>query len=206
VAKSKERTAAARSASVQRKTKETAIAVAVSLDGAGEARISSGVGFFDHMLTALAKHSGMDVNVSCTGDTHIDDHHTVEDVGIVLGQAVAKALGDKAGIRRFGFGSVPLDEALAQVTVDLAGRAHFSLTGGKRLGKGKVGTFDVELMEDFIAAFATASGSTIHVEIKAGRNCHHMIEATFKALARALKDALARDARSSGVPSTKGVL
>jgi imidazoleglycerol-phosphate dehydratase len=206
VAKSKEQSSAVRTAAVQRKTKETAIAVSVNLDGAGEARISSGVGFFDHMLTALAKHSGIALNVSCTGDTHIDDHHTVEDVGIVLGQAVAKALGDKAGIRRFGFGSVPLDEALSQVTVDLSGRAHFSLTGGKRLGKGKVGTFDVELMEDFIAAFATASGSTIHVEIKAGRNCHHMIEATFKALARALKDALARDSRSSGVPSTKGVL
>lgn len=197
---------APRTASLQRQTKETGIKVDVNLDGTGEASVSSGVGFFDHMLTALAKHSGMDLRVACTGDTHIDDHHTVEDVGIVLGQGVAKALGDKAGIRRFGFGSVPLDEALSQVTVDLSGRAHFLLTGGKRLGKGKVGTFDVELMEDFIAAFATASGSTVHVEIKAGRNCHHMIEATFKAFARALRQAAERDPRVGGVPSTKGVL
>ncbi|MCY3024129.1 MAG: imidazoleglycerol-phosphate dehydratase HisB [Planctomycetota bacterium] len=182
------------------------MAVTVNLDGTGRASVASGVGFFDHMLSSLAKHAAIDLSVSCKGDTHIDDHHTVEDVGIVTGAAIAKALGDKAGIRRFGFASVPLDEALAQVTVDLSGRAYFSLTGGKRLGKGKVGTFDVELMEDFLGAFASASGSTLHVEIRAGRNCHHIIEATFKAFARALRAAMARDDRMAGVPSTKGVL
>ena len=191
---------------MERKTKETGISVALDLDGKGAGRVSSGVGFFDHMLSALAKHSGMDLSVSCRGDTQVDDHHTVEDVGIAVGSAVAKALRDKAGIRRFGFASVPLDEALAQVTVDLSGRAHFTLTGGERLGKGKVGTFDVELMEDFLGAFANGSGATLHVEIRAGRNCHHIIEATFKAFARALREAAERDPRARGVPSTKGVL
>ena len=158
------------------------------------------------MLQALSKHSAIDLDVKCAGDTHIDDHHSVEDTGIVLGAAVAQALGNKAGIRRFGFASVPLDEALSQVTVDLSGRAHFSIVGSKRLGKGKVGTFDVELLEDFLGAFASASGTTLHAEIKSGRNCHHMIEATFKAFARALREAVELDARITGVPSTKGVL
>ena len=195
-----------RTAHIQRKTKETSIAVTVNLDGAGRCEIATGVGFFDHMLSALAKHAALDLIVSCQGDTHVDDHHTVEDVGIVIGAAVAKALGDKAGIRRFGFASVPLDEALAQVTVDCSGRSYCSLTGAERLGKGKVGSFDVELLEDFLGAFANASGSTLHVELRAGRNCHHMIEATFKAFARALRQAVERDTRVIGVPSTKGVL
>ncbi len=196
----------ARTANLARKTKETDISVKINLDGSGQARIASGVGFFDHMLNAVARHSAIDVELTCTGDTHIDDHHTVEDVGIVLGSAVAQALGDKSGIRRFGFASVPLDEALAQVTIDVSGRAHFALTGGKRLGKGKVGSFDVELLEDFLNAFASSSGLTMHVEIRAGRNRHHIIEATFKAFARALRAATERDDRISGVPSTKGVL
>jgi imidazoleglycerol-phosphate dehydratase len=195
-----------RAATVNRKTKETDIALSLDLDGSGQSEVSSGVGFFDHMLTALSKHSAIDVNLICRGDTHIDDHHTVEDVGIVFGNAVQKALADKAGIRRFGFASVPLDEALSQVTVDLSGRAHFSISGRELLGKGKVGTFDVELLEDFLGAFASGSGTTLHAEIRAGRNCHHMIEATFKALARALRQAVERDERISGVPSTKGVL
>ena len=198
--------AGARVAAISRKTKETDISLMVNLDGSGEAEISSGVGFFDHMLTALSKHSAIDLELSCKGDVHIDDHHTVEDVGIALGNAVAEALGSKAGIRRFGFASVPLDEALSQVTVDLSGRAYFSLTGAERLGKGKVGTFDVELMEDFLSAFASASGTTLHAEIRCGRNRHHMIEATFKAFARALRQAVESDPRVSGVPSTKGVL
>lgn len=197
---------AARTASITRKTKETDIVLALNLDGSGQSKISSGVGFFDHMLSALSKHSAIDLNITCKGDTHIDDHHTVEDTGIVIGTAVAKALGDKSGIRRFGFASVPLDEALSQVTVDLSGRAHFSLVGGEKLGKGKVGTFDVELLEDFLGAFASASGTTLHAEIRSGRNCHHMIEATFKAFARALRAAVEHDARISDVPSTKGVL
>ena len=195
-----------RNVSVARKTKETDISLTLNLDGSGQARVVSGVGFFDHMLNAVAKHGALDLSVACKGDTHIDDHHTVEDVGLVLGAAVQKALGNKSGIRRFGFASVPLDEALSQVTVDLSGRAFFSLTGNEKLGKGKVGTFDVELLEDFLGAFASASGTTLHVEIRAGRNCHHMIEATFKAFARALREAVERDDRIQGVPSTKGVL
>lgn len=197
---------AGRSASLKRKTKETDIDVRVNVDGSGEYDVASGVGFFDHMLTALSKHSAMDLVVKCKGDTHIDDHHTVEDVGIAIGQCVAKALGDKAGIRRYGFASVPLDEALSQVTVDLSGRAYFAFSGGEKLGKGKVGSFDTELLEDFLGAFASASGTTLHVEIRTGRNRHHMIEATFKAFARALREAVELDPRVKGVPSTKGVL
>ena len=189
-----------------RKTRETDITLSINLDGTGESKVSSGVGFFDHMLQALSKHSAIDLDLKCVGDTHIDDHHSVEDTGIALGAAVAQALGTKAGIRRFGFASVPLDEALSQVTVDLSGRAYFALRGAKRLGKGKVGTFDVELLEDFLGAFASASGTTLHAEIRSGRNCHHMIEATFKAFARALREAVEFDPRISGVPSTKGVL
>jgi len=197
---------ASRKASLKRETKETSIAVTLDLDGTGQGRIATGVGFFDHMLSALAKHGALDLAVNCRGDTQVDDHHTVEDAGLALGSAVSKALGDRAGIRRFGFASVPLDEALSQVTIDLSGRPHFTLQGGRRLGKGKVGTFDVELMEDFLGAFANAAGLTLHVEIRAGRNCHHIIEATFKAFARALRQAVERDARIAGVPSTKGVL
>ena len=195
-----------RNATLSRKTKETEISVVLNLDGRGESKIASGVGFFDHMLTALSKHSSIDIALTCKGDTHIDDHHTVEDAGIALGEAVKKALGDKSGIRRFGFASVPLDEALSQATVDLSGRACFCATGTERLGKGKVGTFDVELLEDFLGAFAAASGTTLHIEIRSGRNGHHMIEATFKAFARALREACERDPRAVGVPSTKGVL
>jgi imidazoleglycerol-phosphate dehydratase len=195
-----------RRVSVERSTKETQIAMTVDLDGTGESEISTGVGFFDHILSALAKHGALDLNVSVKGDTHIDDHHTVEDTGIVLGMAVQKALGNKAGIRRFGFASVPLDEALSQATVDLAGRAHLSICGSERLGKGKVGTFDVELLEDFLGAFCSGSNTTLHVEMRCGRNRHHMIEATFKAFARALREAVERDPRIAGIPSTKGVL
>jgi len=191
---------------LRRETKETRIEIALNLDGSGESRIASGVGFFDHMLSTLAKHGALDLSLSCRGDTQVDDHHTVEDAGLALGAALAQALGDKAGIRRFGFASVPLDEALAQVTIDLCGRAHCAIRGGARLGKGKVGTFDVELVEDFLGALANASGSTLHVEIRAGRNCHHILEATFKALARALRQAVELDCRVTGVPSTKGVL
>ncbi|MBI3829037.1 MAG: imidazoleglycerol-phosphate dehydratase HisB [Planctomycetes bacterium] len=198
--------ASGRRAEIARKTKETDIRVTLDLDGSGRASVKSGVGFFDHMLEALAKHGALDLELVCKGDYHIDDHHSVEDTGIVLGMAVAKALGDKAGIRRFGFGSVPLDEALTQVTVDLSGRAHLTLTGGERLGKGKVGRFDVELLEDFLGAFVASSGTTMHVEIRTGRNKHHIIEATFKAFARALRQAVERDTRILGIPSTKGVL
>jgi imidazoleglycerol-phosphate dehydratase len=196
----------ARTATLIRTTKETGISASINLDGTGQSTIASGVGFFDHMLTALSKHSSIDITLNCKGDTHIDDHHTVEDVGLALGECVKKALGEKSGIRRFGFASVPLDEALAQATVDLSGRACFCALGTDKLGKGKVGTFDVELMEDFLSAFASTSGTTLHIDIRSGRNCHHMIEATFKAFARALREATELDPRASGVPSTKGVL
>ncbi|MEI6234634.1 MAG: imidazoleglycerol-phosphate dehydratase HisB [Planctomycetota bacterium] len=200
------KTVAMRTASLNRTTKETAISVELNLDGTGQSTVASGVGFFDHMLTALSKHSSIDLTLSCKGDTHIDDHHTVEDVGIALGECVKKALGTKSGIRRYGFASVPLDEALTHATVDLSGRACYCAVGTERLGKGKVGTFDVELMEDFLGAFASASGTTLHIDIRSGRNCHHIIEATFKALARALREACELDPRAAGVPSTKGVL
>ena len=195
-----------RTATISRSTKETQISLRVDLDGTGQSQIVTGVGFFDHMLSALSKHAAIDLNVSVKGDTHIDDHHTVEDTGIVLGSAVARALGTKAGIRRFGFASVPLDEALSQATVDLSGRAHFTMSGAEKLGKGKVGTFDVELLEDFLGAFCSSSGTTLHAEVRSGRNRHHIIESTFKAFARALREAVERDPRISGVPSTKGVL
>jgi imidazoleglycerol-phosphate dehydratase len=195
-----------RKASLQRQTKETEIKLSLDLDGTGAAAISTGVGFFDHMLNTFAKHSAIDVELHCKGDTHVDDHHTVEDAGLALGEAVRQALSAKAGIRRFGFASVPLDEALAQVTVDLSGRACFALTGRQRLGKGKVGAFDVELLEDFLQAFANAAALTMHVELKAGRNGHHILEAAMKAFARALRQAAEYDSRALGVPSTKGVL
>jgi len=202
----KRKTDRERTAEITRKTRETEIHITVNLDGIGKATIASGVGFFDHMLEALAKHGAMDLKVSCKGDTHVDDHHSIEDIGIVLGQAMAKALGDKAGIRRYGFASVPLDEALSQATIDLSGRAHFTLTGREHLRGGKVGTFDIELIEDFLAALAQSTGMTLHVEVRSGRNAHHVIEATIKAVARALRQAVERDERISGVPSTKGVL
>jgi imidazoleglycerol-phosphate dehydratase len=202
----KRKTTAGRSAEVVRKTRETEIRARVNLDGGGKAEVKSGVGFFDHMLEALAKHGALEVKLTCRGDTHVDDHHTVEDIGIVLGQAVAQALGDKAGIRRYGFGSVPLDEALAQATIDLSGRAHFVFTGREHLRGGKIGTFDVELVEDFLAAFAQSAGATLHVEVRSGRNAHHVVEAAVKAVARALRQAVERDERITGVPSTKGVL
>jgi len=202
----KHKTGGGRSAEISRKTRETQIGVSLDLDGSGKATVASGIGFFDHMLEALAKHGALDLKVSCRGDTHVDDHHSVEDVGIVFGQAVAKALGDKAGIRRYGFASVPLDEALAQATIDLSGRAHFTLAGREHLRGGKVGTFDIELIEDFLAAFAQSAGATLHVEVRAGRNAHHVIEAAVKAVARALRQAVEKDERITGVPSTKGVL
>ncbi len=198
--------AAQRSASLNRKTRETEIGLSLNIDGTGVCKIATGVGFFDHMLEAFAKHSAIDLRLACKGDTHIDDHHTVEDCGIAFGEALRKALGAKQGIRRFGFASVPLDEALAQATVDLSGRVFFRAEGADRLGRGKIGTFDVELVEDFFGAFAAASGTTLHLEIRSGRNRHHIVEASFKAFARALREACELDPRARGVPSTKGVL
>ena len=195
-----------RVAEIKRKTKETDIRVRLNLDGSGRANVKTGVGFFDHLLDALGKHGALDLDVTCAGDTHIDDHHSVEDVGIAIGMALKEALGDKAGIRRFGFASVPLDEALSQATFDLSGRPHFSLHGGELIGKGTVGSFDVELLEDFLGALVSSSASTLHVEVKSGRNKHHMLESTMKAVARALREAVERDDRITGIPSTKGIL
>jgi imidazoleglycerol-phosphate dehydratase len=193
-----------RVASVERKTSETTINVSLDLDGSGRASIETGVAFLDHMLDALARHSLIDLEVSARGDTHIDDHHTVEDVGIAIGQALDRALGDKKGIGRFGYAEVPLDEALVAVTVDLSGRPFFVYN--VKIRQHRVGTFDVDLVNDFLLALMNAGQMNLHVNQRYGRNAHHIIEATFKGLARALKQAVAIDPRVRGVPSTKGSL
>lgn len=194
----------ARTARVARTTGETDILVEVDLDGTGKTDVTTGVGFFDHMLTALGRHSLIDLTVHCKGDTWVDDHHTVEDVGIALGQALREALGDKAGIRRFGDVCVPLDEALVLAAVDISGRGE--LYWDVPIGPDKVGTFDTELGHEFFAGFARDAGITLHLRKIAGDNAHHILEATFKACARALRAAVEPDPRVSGIPSTKGVL
>jgi len=193
-----------RRAEVARKTSETEIRVAVDLDGSGKARVKTGVPFLDHMLDSLARHSSIDLEVTATGDVHIDDHHTVEDVGIAIGQAVDQALDEKKGIGRFGHAEVPLDEALVAVTVDLSGRPYFVYN--LKIRQHRVGSFDVDLVNDFLQALMNAAKMNLHVNQRYGRNAHHIIEATFKALARALKQAVARDPRVVDVPSTKGSL
>ena len=193
-----------RSATVSRRTGETDIEVALDLDGTGACDVQTGVGFFDHMLNALGRHSLMDLSVHAKGDTWVDDHHTVEDTGIVLGQAVAEALGDRSGIRRFGDVAVPLDEALVLAAVDVSGRGE--LVWDVEIGPDKVGTFDCELAQEFFVGFARQAGLTLHLRKLAGTNAHHIIEATFKSCARALRVAVERDPRVVGVPSTKGVL
>ena len=193
-----------RSATISRKTGETDITVCVDLDGTGKASIETGVGFFDHMLNALARHSLMDLDVRCTGDTWVDDHHTVEDVGITLGQAIGQALGDKRGIRRFGDATVPLDEALVLAAVDISGRGE--LYWDVPIGPAKVGTFDTELGQEFFIGFARQAGLTLHLRELCGSNAHHILEATFKACARALRQAFEDDPRVDAIPSTKGSL
>ena len=194
----------ARTARIARTTGETDILVEVDLDGTGKTDVATGVGFFDHMLTALGRHSLIDLTVHCKGDTWVDDHHTVEDVGIALGQALREALGDKAGIRRFADVCVPLDEALVLAAVDISGRGE--LYWDVPIGPDKVGTFDTELGHEFFAGFARDAGITLHLREIAGDNAHHILEATFKACARALRSAVEPDPRVSGIPSTKGVL
>ena len=194
-----------RTAKLARITTETDIALTLSLDGSGRADISTGIGFFDHMLTAFARHGLFDLAVQAKGDLHIDFHHSVEDVGIVLGQAVAKALGDKRGIRRFGHAVVPMDEALADATIDLSGRPF--LAWRVNFAQPKIGEMDTELFEEFFRAFAMNALLTLHVGQRAGTNSHHIAEACFKALARALRQAVEPDPRAGdAVPSTKGVL
>ena len=194
----------ARTARIARTTGETDILVEVDLDGTGKTDVATGVGFFDHMLTARGRHSLIDLTVHCKGDTWVDDHHTVEDVGIALGQALREALGDKAGIRRFADVCVPLDEALVLAAVDISGRGE--LYWDVPIGPDKVGTFDTELGHEFFAGFARDAGITLHLRKITGDNAHHILEATFKACARALRAAVEPDPRVSGIPSTKGVL
>jgi len=194
----------ARASTITRTTKETDITVALDLDGSGRTEVSTGVPFFDHMLEAFGRHGLFDLTVAAKGDLEIDAHHTVEDVGIVIGQAVAEALGDKAGITRFGSSALPMDEALVLAAVDISGRGqlHYAV----ELPIEIIGTFDTTLAKEFLVALATNAGVTLHVRSLAGDNAHHIIEAAFKAVARALKDAVALDPRVAGVPSTKGSL
>jgi len=193
-----------RCAEVSRKTKETQIALRLDLDGRGGADVESPIGFLNHMLALLARHASMDLAVKAAGDTDVDPHHTVEDIGICLGQALSEALGPKEGIARFGCASVPMDEALAQVSLDLSGRPF--LVYQVEFPGERVGEFETELVRDFLQAFATHAKRTLHVRVPYGENDHHIAEAVFKALARALKTPVAHDPRVRGTPSTKGVL
>jgi len=193
-----------RTAETERKTKETTIRLTLDLDGEGKTRISTGVGFLDHMLDLLARHAYLDLAVQAEGDTKVDDHHTVEDVGVCLGDALKQALGDKKGIQRFGSVSVPMEEARADVSVDLSGRPYLIYQTTKL--PEKVGTFDTELTREFLGALATHGGMNLHVSVPYGENGHHIMEAIFKALAKALAQAIRPEEREKGVPSTKGVL
>jgi imidazoleglycerol-phosphate dehydratase len=190
---------------ITRTTQETDLRVRVDLDGRGQARVKTGIGFFDHMLEALARHSLIDLTVEARGDLHVDGHHTVEDTGIVLGQAIGRALGDRAGIRRYADASVPLDEALVRCVVDVSGRPH--LAYDVNIPKWQMlGDYDVFLTPEFFRAVALNAGLTLHLDLLRGENQHHIVEATFKAFARALDGAITIDPRVSGVPSTKGTL
>jgi imidazoleglycerol-phosphate dehydratase len=195
-----------RTATRSRTTKETSIEISIDLDGTGVTNVSTGIPFYDHMLDQLGRHSGFDLSVQATGDLHIDTHHTIEDVAITLGEAFRDALGDKAGIRRFASGRFPLDEALIDIALDLSGRAHVEwlVKMPEALPLGEP-AFDPQLAEHAVSSFANAAAMTLHVELIRGRNVHHIIEATFKGLARSLRDAV-RIESSGGVPSTKGVL
>ena len=193
-----------RVATVARKTKETDIRLELHLDGDGRCTVKTGIPFLDHMLELFSRHGLFDLTVQARGDLEVDYHHTVEDVGLVLGQAMREALADKAGIRRFGEATVPLDEALVQTVVDLSGRPF--LAYDVRIKQAKIGSFDVELIHDFLLALVNQAGMNLHVRMLAGRNPHHIVEATFKGLARALDVAAQRDPRVRGVLSTKGTL
>jgi imidazoleglycerol-phosphate dehydratase len=194
----------ARRARLERRTKETTIAVEVDLDGSGRAELATGVPFLDHMLDQVARHGMLDLTVQAKGDLHIDAHHTVEDIGITLGQAVAKALGDKAGIVRYGHAYVPLDEALSRAVVDLSGRP--GLTWHVPFTRAMIGAFDVDLVHEFFQGFVNHALATLHIDNLRGDNAHHQAETVFKAFARALRMAVAADPRAGGVPSTKGTL
>ncbi len=194
-----------RTAAINRRTAETDIALTLALDGTGTGTVDTGVGFLDHMLTLFAKHGHFDLSITCRGDTNVDDHHSVEDIGIALGSAFAEALGDKRGVNRYGSMLLPMDEALVLAAVDLSGRAmlRYHLT----LPAAKVGTFDTELAEEFFWAFCRSAGATLHLRQLDGTNTHHILEAAFKGFGRALRQAAAPDPDAAGeIPSTKGVL
>ena len=194
-----------RSATRERTTKETAISVSIALDGGGASTVTTGLPFFDHMLDQLARHGGFDFSVDATGDLHVDGHHTVEDTGIVLGQAIAKALGDRAGIRRYADAMVPLDEALVRCVMDVSGRPYLSYN--VEIPKWQMlGDYDVFLTPEFFRALVLHAGLTVHLDLQRGDNPHHIVEAAFKAFARALDGATSQDPRVAGVPSTKGSL
>jgi imidazoleglycerol-phosphate dehydratase len=193
-----------RTAEISRETKETKVKVAINLDGAGKTSIQTGVGFFDHMLELLARHSLIDLTCQASGDLQVDSHHTVEDVGIVLGQALDKALADKRGIYRYGWAIVPMDETLAQVAIDLSGRPAFVYNA--QYAAGSIGNFPVELIEEFFKALATNAKMNLHINVPYGGNNHHVSEAIFKATAKALRQAVSLDPRNPDVPSTKGSL
>ncbi len=196
--------AAPRRAVVERKTAETTITVSLDLDGTGTTRVATSMPFLDHMLTVMGKHGLLDLTVRASGDLDVDCHHTVEDLGIVLGQALKRALGDKSGIRRFGAAAVPMDETLARATIDLSGRPY--LVYRVPLTARKIQTFDTDLVEHFFEAVAVHAGLTVHLEVPYGKNAHHMLEAGFKAFGRALEQATRLDPRVAGVPSSKGRL
>lgn len=196
--------AALRRAVIQRATKETQIELSLDLDGSGAVNVDTGVGFFDHMLHHIGRHGLFDLDVRAKGDLHVDDHHTVEDVGICLGEALARALGDKRGIRRYGFFMLPMEEALAQVAVDLSGRAANVYC--VKFGGSKIGSFDVQLLEEFLRAVALNAKMNLHVTVPYGTNDHHIAEAICKALGKALRMAVEIDPREKSVPSTKGIL
>lgn len=193
-----------RTSNLSRQTRETKITLSLNLDGEGKADIETGVGFFDHMLELLARHSLIDITINAEGDLQVDPHHTVEDVGIVLGQALEKALGNKAGIQRYGWAVVPMDESLAQVAIDLSGRAAFVFNAS--FPTPSIGAFPAELVPEFLKALANSARMNLHVAVPYGTNNHHIAEAIFKALARSLRAAVSADPRSSAIPSTKGSL
>jgi imidazoleglycerol-phosphate dehydratase len=193
-----------RSAEIQRKTLETEISVRLDLDGSGKSRLATGIGFFDHMLDQIARHGQIDLDIAAKGDLHIDAHHTVEDVGITLGQALAKALGDKKGLRRYGHAYVPLDEALTRAVVDLSGRP--GLVFEVPFTRPTIGEFDVDLVREFFQGLVNHAAITVHIDCLRGENSHHQAESAFKAFARALRMAAEADPRAGGIPSTKGSL
>jgi imidazoleglycerol-phosphate dehydratase len=195
---------AMRSAEAERNTLETRVRVKLDLDGSGKSSLSTGVGFFDHMLDQIARHGMIDLDVAATGDLHIDAHHTVEDVGITLGQALVKAIGDKKGVRRYGHAYVPLDEALSRVVIDLSGRP--GLVFDVSFVRGTIGEFDVDLVREFFQGLVNHAAMTVHIDCLRGDNAHHQAETVFKAFGRALRMAIEADPRATGVPSTKGAL